>query len=197
MRKPIDWPDCFPFSSRSISIDVDENMLRECLSTGNEKDFEICSSLIEKEQVYPGLKIKKIISPHHPLYAKEVFQGHPQHGLFASHKIPANVELGEYVGEIRLGSISQYDGGVYCWVVSVHNFIIQVDSRRLANELSFVNDYRGIASAPNVHTALIVHKGSYYFGYKSIREIASGEELLTDYGQRWAINRDSFTSRDS
>lgn len=190
MRKPIDWPNHFHFSGHSISVDVHENMLKQCLSTGNEKDLEVFSPLIEKGEVYPGLKIEKIVSPQHPLYAKEVFQGHAQHGLFAGDRIPAGVDLGEYVGEIRLSSTSQYEGGVYCWVVSVHEFIIQVDSRHLANELSFVNDYRGIAPLPNVQTTLIKHLGSYYFGYKTIHEIAPGEELLTDYGQRWSFRKD-------
>ena len=67
-------------------------------------------------------------------------------------------------------------------------YLSQIDGQNIANEMSFVNDYRGVALRPNVHMQPIVHKGRCHFGYVTVKDIQKDEELLTDYGEMfWEI----------
>lgn len=178
------WPKGFTYSPVSVCHEVHPSFLEQVFFTGNPEDADRTVLCIENRCVHSALRIKKVVKPH-PLAGKEVFEGHPQHGVFAMKPIPQDTELGEYVGEIQFSDTNLGHGGVYCWHFSVNGFAVSVNSRRLANELSFINDFRGIGEAPNVETAWIVHRGRYYFGYKTIREVARGEELLVDYGITW------------
>jgi len=110
--------------------------------------------------------------------------------VFAQDAIPAETEIGEYVGEIALGKEAIEEAlpfkGVHCWKVPFGSIFLYISSERIANELAFVNDYRGIGREPNVRKKWILHRASYYFGFETIRDVKPGEELLVDYGKTWS-----------
>jgi hypothetical protein len=182
---PVNWPKGFIYASTSISLDIHPSILQHLFTSPNPEDREKISPCIEQLSVHPAIQIKQLSSPH-PLAGKDVFEGHPQHGVFALDLICKGEEIGEYVGEIQMGHTSDSGhGGVYCWRILVNELILNIYSRRIANELSFINDFRGLAEAPNVQTRLIAHRGLYYFGYEAICDILPSEELLIDYGSSW------------
>jgi hypothetical protein len=181
---PGNWPKGFTYASTSVSSDVHPTLLQHLFATGNPADATRISPCIEHQCVHPAIQIQQLVPPH-PLGGQEVFEGHPQHGVFAVQPIAKGVEIGEYVGEIQMGAADSGQGGVYCWRILVNELILNVYSRKIANELSFINDFRGIGEAPNVQTTLIIHRGHYYFGYETIRDIGPTEELLIDYGASW------------
>lgn len=182
---PINWPKGFTYARTSISPDVHPSILQNLFASRNPADAERISPCIENQSVHPAIRIKQVESPH-PLAGKDVFEGHPQHGVFALEKICNGEEIGEYVGEIQVGHTGDSrHGGVYCWRVLVNELILNINSGRVANELSFINDFRGIAEGANVQKTFIVHRGLYYFGYAAIRDIKPSEELLIDYGASW------------
>ncbi len=189
---PVNWPKGFTYARTSISPEVHPSILQNLFASRNPTDAERVSLRIESQSVHPAIRIKQV-EPPHLLAGKSVFEGHPQHGVFALEKICDGEEIGEYVGEIQMSSAGDSGhGGVYCWRVHVNELIMNINSRRVANELSFINDFRGIADLPNVQEILIVHRGVYYFGYAAIRDIEPSEELLVDYGASWER---SFSSK--
>ena len=194
---PINWPAHFEYSPISISVDISANLLRHLLSSDDLASQTKIVSCIEKQRVHPHLRIQKITKNlryrgpmPHPLSDLEIFPGHGQHGVFAKCKIPKGAELGEYVGMISFGCKNfepfQSFKGVHCWRVEFGVVVLNICSEHIANELAFINDYRGLGDAPNVRSAWILHRGGYYFGYETTRVIEPMEELLADYGKLWA-----------
>lgn len=182
---PINWPKEFTYARTSVSPDLHPSILQNLFACPSSDDRERISPRIENQSVHPAIQIE-LLAPPHPLAGKEVFEGHPQHGVFARMPIPKGEEIGEYVGEIQMGPRDGLgQGGVYCWRIWVNRMIFNIYSRKVANELSFINDFRGLAEQPNVQTTLIVHRGLYYFGYEALRDILASEELLIDYGAAW------------
>ncbi len=184
-KVPANWPTGFSYAPTSVSPDVHPSILQHLFATGNHADAETISQCIENQSVHPSIRIKNLAPPH-PLAGKDVFEGHPQHGVFAQELICNGEEIGEYVGEIQISNTGDSGhGGVYCWRLLVNEVSLNINSRRVANELSFINDFRGISDGPNVQKTFIVHRGLYYFGYQAIRDILPNEELLVDYGASW------------
>jgi SET domain-containing protein len=182
--KPQNWPKDFKYSRTSVIRGIHPNLFTHLLTSSNPKHFNKISSCIEERRVHPHLKIKKLVPPH-PL-AKD--NSRVQRGLFASKKIPKNTELGEYVGEMGIDLaevILSRPRQAYTWHVLVNGIYINICSANIANEITFVNDFRGIQDKPNVKNHLLIHRGIYYFGYVTIREIQPNEELLIDYGKFW------------
>jgi len=182
--KPKNWPKEFQYSSTSIVRDIHPNIFAHFLTSSNPEHLHKISKCIEKQKVHPHLQIKNLLPPH-PL-AKD--RTRVQRGLFAAKKIPKDTELGEYTGEIWLNWTNapvhspQFD---YTWVAFMNGFLINICSLNFANELTFVNDFRGIQDKPNVKDHIIFHRGRCYFGYVTTREILPNEELLIDYGRIW------------
>lgn len=196
-KPPLNWPVSFIYSPTSIYLDINANFLRNILSSPNPADLNRISPTIEEMRVHPHLKILKITldldykgPKPHPLAEKEAFKGHVHRGLFASKPIPQETELGEYVGEVSFGAQESIGSrGVHCWHVKFHHFAINISSEKICNELAFANDYRGLNEAPNVATKWILNRGSYYFGFETLRKIEAGEEILVDYGLTWSKKR--------
>ncbi len=171
---PENWSDEFTYSPTSIHLGFAAHVLF------SEEELAKESACIEEKRVHPHIKIR-LLDAGHPIAG--------QRGVFALKKIDAWAQLGEYVGEVFIGAgvpemFPRKD--VHCWFAERNGISVQVSSNRFANELAFINDYRGIADAPNVGLQWIIHKGFYHFGYVTLREIQQGEELLVDYGQKWA-----------
>jgi hypothetical protein len=184
---PKNWPSAFQYSPVPISQDLHENLLQR---------YFLASSLDRKEaeekRVHLDLEIQKISSDFfyrnslHPLAGQDAFEGHAQHGVFATKRIAKGTPLGEYVGEVFLtkrglteSAIGQK--GFYCWHLLFKDLWIHIYSGRIANELTFVNDFHGLAEKPNVRGQWRVSGGFYYFGYESMEEIEPKEEILIDY----------------
>lgn len=178
--QPKNWPSSFTYAPLPICKDIHPSILHHILTTGNPDDANIISYFVEKKKVHSGLNIKAL-KPPHPLAG--------QHGLFAKKALSSKTEIGIYSGEILLieesCSPTKDQEGVYCWNLKINQFQLNINSRKFANELVFINDFRGISSAPNVRHKLIIHRGCYYFGIETIGDIEANEELLIDYGATW------------
>lgn len=192
MKLPRNWPAHFRYCPSSICFDLSENLLRSILSAGAEDAHTKISPRIETRTVDPRLQIRKITKtlryagpkPHPLSLSKKL-----ERGVFAKEKIPEGTELGEYVGEISFGKETldppSHFKGFHCWKATFKNFSVHIFSGNIANELAFINDYRGLKDGPNVRPHWILHRDVYYFGYITTRDIEPMEELVTDYGKTW------------
>ena len=179
MSLPRNWPPGFRYAPTSVYEDVSAHFFRHLLVSPDPASQNRIAPCIEERRVHPLLSIQKIEKPH-PLAG--------QFGVFAQGKIPAGAELGEYAGIVSFGQRKEKRPfkGVHCWRVPFGQAVFHVASDEVANELAFINDFRGLQERPNVRTTWILHRGSYYFGFETIREIEPMEELLVDYGKTWA-----------
>lgn len=193
---PRHWPRNFFYSSESVSQEVHIDLIRLLLSSKNNAALEHIEEVLESKRVHPHIQILPIDTRRfkdHPLLGKNTKQGHVPRGVFAKESISLGVVLGEYVGEIRLFTQGEnplelfkgLDVSEYAWVANIQEYFYYVEPRLYANELAFVNDYRGIRSSPNVTTEWVIHRGRYYFCYSTTDEINTGEELVVDYGEEY------------
>lgn len=109
-------------------------------------------------------------------------------GLFATVAIPKGTSLGFYSGQLRKMSPDLVGNDKLLklrekppWYprdvdFSVYNIVDATTDKN--NFLKFINDYRGLADAPNVR---YLANGMFY----TDADIAENEQLLTDYGARW------------
>ena len=185
MKTPKNWPSGFRYSPVSIHLGISANMFRNLLSSPLPESKHRIADCIERQNVHPHLEIRKISDISHPLAG--------QHGVFSTAQIANGTELGEYVGEIFFGQESYEEPrcfkGVHCWRAIFGPFTLNISSERIANELAFINDYRGLQKHPNVRAKWILHRGFYYFGFETARQIEPMEELLVDYGKTWEKTR--------
>lgn len=186
---PDSWPTYLPFSEKSHSDRLPMELLRLLMfAAGDQKE---ASSLFDKKVVHPDISIQKIshFVPNHPLANKKTMRGEDHHGVFAKKEIDQGVILGEYVGRIYYFSSEQelkrarIGFSEYKWTIKHPHYILVIDSQFGANELSLINDYRGIREEANVQPSLVAHRGAHYFSYITARPISLGEELLVDYGE--------------
>ena len=63
---------------------------------------------------------------------------------------------------------------------------IEIDARFVGNESRYINDYRGVASQPNVEfcTKADAQKG-IWVAIKVAADICCGEEILVNYGEEF------------
>ena len=195
--RPKNWPEKFIYSSESVGIEIHIAMLRLALFSNRPEDRHKITSCIEEKRAHPHIEIRKI-TPRlsykgpkpHPLANLKGSEGHDQYGVFAKKKIHKHAALGEYVGEVCLLSYSSAEekkDACFNWIVNWKNLgFLCIDSRKIANELAYVNDYRGLNDAPNAYLAWMINRGFYYLGYAALRNIEQNEEILIDYGNEWA-----------
>jgi SET domain-containing protein len=189
---PRHWPKSFVYSRESISPNINLDFLRFCLSSENPHQIV---PLLEEKKTHPDIKLLPLSSKHlsfHPLLNSISPRGHVQRAVFAQKLISAGTLLGEFVGEISLLSkeecsifFEQERPSEYSWIAAIKNYLFFVEPRTVANELAFINDFRGIKEQPNVTPQWIVHRGSYHFVYVTKEEIQAGDELLVDYGDNY------------
>lgn len=191
MSKPEGWPEHLPFARVSHSLELPLDVLRLLMFVSEEKGGS--SSLFDEKLVHSDIQVRDLshFVPHHPLAEKRTLKGEKHYGVFATREIPAGEILGEYVGRIYYFSSpakSQTKFSEYKWTIEHPHYTLVIDSQYGANELSLINDYRGIAEVANVAPSLIPHKGSRYFSYVTTKTVLVGEELLVDYGsQFWSV----------
>lgn len=182
--QPLNWPSHFIYTRSAFSSELHPALLSHFLSTGNQKDLVCIHPLLEEERVHSALVIKEL-PDQHPLGSLRDAWECRQRGLFATASLSAGVDLGEYAGEMRLLDAAwglERKEQHYALVMPLGNYRFIIDAKKWANELAFVNDYRGIAQAANVVGATAVHRGCYRPIFRTLSPIAPGEELLLDYG---------------
>ena len=188
MLETVNWPRYFPFSDVSTSLDISIEDLRILLfppiDEGNPRGVK---SLLESRSTHLGIKIKILKYPH--LLAKErTTKGHKHRGVFCSEDIEVGEFLGEYTGQMQIFSPEIVQRDVkreYGWKIEHPHFVLCIDASLGGNILAFVNDYRGIAEECNVVACFVAFQGLHYFGFKSVKRIKKGEELLIDYGEEF------------
>ncbi len=187
--EPKNWPKAFQYSPTCVCRDLNENLLQHYLQTQG------AQLLLRKKaiEIHPDIEIQKITYEFtyngtlpHPLAGQDVFEGHAQHGVFAKGKIAKGTILGAYVGEIfltkeRISDSLFKQAGIYCWHLFLRGIWLYIYSRKIANELTFVNDFHGLGQEPNVQGKWLQNQGYYFFGYETTKEIEPMQEILIDY----------------
>lgn len=142
---------------------------------------------------HPNVKITPISDKSHP--------AHDQHGLYASQHLPPDSFILPYLGYVHdktdTDEASDYD-------LSLDRDLgIGVDATTVGNEARFINDYRGISTAPNAEFRDIyvninngkVEKGVGVFvlsagkSGKRAKGIGRGQEILVSYGKGFWTER--------
>jgi hypothetical protein len=136
---------------------------------------------------YPNVKTTAVSDPAHP--------AHGQHALYANQHLPPDSFILPYLGYVHdqadLNEASDYD-------LSLDRELgIGVDASNMGNEARFINDYRGVGSAPNAEFRDIyvdigggkVEKRVGVFvlsvgkSGKRVKGVGKGQEILVSYGK--------------
>ncbi|RKP34872.1 hypothetical protein BJ085DRAFT_5442, partial [Dimargaris cristalligena] len=138
----------------------------------------------------PLVRIRPITQPlSHPACG--------QCGLFAARRLPPRSLVAVYMGRVtdydRACPSSDYVLGLDPRdFTPAPNRRLAIDADARGNEARFVNDYRGIASVPNVEFADFLHEstGFVYMGIWTLADpIQPQAELLINYGKRFWSSR--------
>lgn len=157
------------------------------------------SDLPQNTQIYrsggphPNVKITPISDQSHP--------AHNQHGLYTNQHLPPDSFILPYLGYVHdktdTDEASDYD-------LSLDRELgIGVDATSMGNEARFINDYRGVSTAPNAEFRDIyintsngkVEKGVGVFvlsagkSGKRAKGIGRGQEILVSYGKGFWTER--------
>lgn len=175
---PKNWPKNFIYTRRTFSRDLHPVIFSQVF-------LGFASSVLRDEnisiEVHPHIEIR-ILKDEHPLVgrAKHPKKRHQQRGVFATQDIPAETFIGEYVGEVYLAPKLDFPGN-YIWISPLQGNFFLLDASKYANELAFINDYRGISSKSNLRPVLVQRRGLGYFGYQTREKVLKGQELLVNY----------------
>ncbi|KAF1835060.1 hypothetical protein BDW02DRAFT_313189 [Decorospora gaudefroyi] len=142
---------------------------------------------------YPNVKITPVSDSAHP--------AHGQHALCANQHLPPDSFILPYLGYVHdhtdTDQTSDYD-------LSLDRELgIGVDASKMGNEARYVNDYRGISTAPNaefrdIHVDIgsgVVEKTVGVFvlnagkSGKRAKGIGRGQEILVSYGKGFWTER--------
>ncbi|KAI8061761.1 hypothetical protein BC940DRAFT_262307 [Gongronella butleri] len=128
-----------------------------------------------------NIKIKKITEPSHPCCGA--------YGLVAAQTLQPRQLILDYLGVV------EYKDGYSDTSDYVIRFgqDLSIDAEKFGNEARFCNDFRGVASGPNVcflnyldERTQRIRVGIFVAGSKKIKK---GEELLVTYGKSFWTNR--------
>eukprot|EP01012_Entosiphon_sulcatum_P065183 TRINITY_DN94062_c0_g1_i1.p1 TRINITY_DN94062_c0_g1~~TRINITY_DN94062_c0_g1_i1.p1 ORF type:complete len:384 (+),score=44.85 TRINITY_DN94062_c0_g1_i1:34-1185(+) len=125
-----------------------------------------------------SVTIRPIVDTSHPLRGER--------GVFALHQIAAGTLLFPYAGLVGPHKVGRYVAELCCgWAV---------DAESAGNESRFINDWHGIAKAPNCRfeEQRCPKTGKYLVVVRCVTEVPAGKELLIDYGRGfWKGNHGS------
>ena len=198
---PKNWPEGFVYARKCVSTQLHPSLLEEFIKTGREEDREVTSPLIERGLIHSHISLVKIThSMKHPL-SHSTYGKRAHYGLFASAAIDSEVELGEYVGELQVMAANwkhNFKDFDHAWTLEQGPFLFVLNAKKVANELAFVNDYRGLGKEPNVKPKWVVHRGQYHLVFETIKRVHAKEELLIDYGEGYwkASSRSSLIPKE-
>lgn len=156
------------------------------------------ASVLETSGPYSNVKITPISNISHP--------AHGQHALYASQHLAPDTFILPYLGYVHdqtdTNEASDYD-------LSLDRELgIGVDASTKGNEARFINDYRGVSTAPNaefrdIHVAIGNGRVEKRVGVfvlsagktgKRAKGIGRGQEILVSYGKGFWTERQ--TSED-
>ncbi|KAI8343147.1 hypothetical protein BC941DRAFT_410540 [Chlamydoabsidia padenii] len=127
-----------------------------------------------------NVKIKKITDPSHPCYGA--------YGLVAAQNLAPRQLILDYLGVVEYKSYSSSSDYVLRYGID-----LSIDAEKWGNEARFFNDFRGVATGPNVcflnyldERTERIRVGVFVLGNKKIKK---GEELLVTYGKSFWSNR--------
>jgi hypothetical protein len=163
-------------------------------------DVPSTDQILKTNGPYTNVRITKISSPSHP--------ANGQYGLFASQHLPPDSFILCYIGYVHDKSdtdeTSDYDLSLD------RDFGVGVDASKMGNEARFINDYRGIGTAPNAEFRDIlvdigngkVEKRMGVFvlsagkSGKRSKGIPKGHEILVSYGKGFWTERLASQQQD-
>lgn len=190
-KPPENWPQEVNFTPHRVSLAMHSALSNEMISTGKEEDRDVVHPLIEKGEVHPLVKLEIITADlcyagpqPHPL-SRVKYGERPHLGVFATGEVDAGVDLAEYVGELQVMTVVSEDeckAQDFDWLLKNGPFVYQISASKWANEIVFVNDYRGLALESNVSAEVVVHRGCHHLVYRTIKRVHKGQEFLISYG---------------
>ncbi|KAF1361877.1 hypothetical protein EJ07DRAFT_109805 [Lizonia empirigonia] len=190
---PKGWPEGTTYlRAPSYSIKLSKDKLNTLLLS--KADLSSTNPVLTTRGPYTNVKITAISNASHP--------AHGEHGLYAAEHLPPDSFILPYLGfvhdQIESDETSDYD-------LSLERELgISVDASKMGNEARFINDYRGVSTAPNAEFRDvlvdvgfgIVEKRMGVFvlsagkSRKRGKGIGRGEEILISYGKGfWSERR--------
>lgn len=159
----------------------------------------VCEGPVMKEYPFQvpvaNVSLRKL-TPSHRAYS-----GEDSYGAHAAKAIGAEKCIGWYGGALRPRIPGQPSSSSFIMECQCDKYELDFDANDIGNEIRYVNDYRGIAAAPNVYVGEPVHvEGAPGWvvanPIMTSRAIAAGEEYLLDYGDNYwrATLEDKFYS---
>mmetsp|Transcript_14091 Transcript_14091/g.18449 ORF Transcript_14091/g.18449 Transcript_14091/m.18449 type:complete len:240 (-) Transcript_14091:72-791(-) len=177
--KPSGWPDDIVFHPVVY-------MRNKGIEPGLKNRLHKVISKRHKRRRERGVRIKVIDKVNHPAYG--------QRGLFAARKFSPGEWVIDYAGELIPDTQLNGRSTDYC-LKYVENH--SIDAGKLGNESRFVNDFRGIATRPNVEFAYD-QTSPPVVGFKALgKAIKKGEEIVATYGKRYWAGRGMDMCQDS
>jgi hypothetical protein len=193
---PPGWPAGVTYLTRSRLSPTFERA-RLPLLTPSSNDSPASSKIATpskqpQSQPFPKdlIKIKKITEPSHPAFG--------QLGLVALKKIEPRTKVLSYLGVYHTRPHSESDYDLSVLRIRDEDSLdpeatidIALDAAKSGNAGRFVNDYRGIGSAPNCQFVEAVDTNGW-IGMEVWtlgKGVGKGEELLVSYGKGWWAGR--------
>jgi hypothetical protein len=194
---PKGWPSDVtylrsPFHSKKLGADN----LSRLIST--KSDLPSTTQIWKTSGPYSNVKIAPVSDVSHP--------AHGQHALCATQHLLPDTLILQYLGYVHdqtdIDEASDYD-------LSLDRELgIGVDASKMGNEARFINDYRGISTAPNaefrdIYVEVMANKVEKRVGVfvlsagrigKRAKGIARGQEVLVSYGKGFWTGRQSTSN---
>lgn len=191
-KTPKGWPSTTIYlhaPSYSKKLGIDETKALLVPRSGIALDVPVYKT----QGPYPNVKITPVVDTTHPACG--------QHGLYTNQNHPPDSFILPYLGfvhdETDTDQASDYD-------LSLDRELgIGVDATKMGNEARFINDYRGISTAPNaefrdIYVDIGAGKVEKRVGVfvlsagksgKRAKGIARGQEILVSYGKGFWTER--------
>jgi hypothetical protein len=161
--------------------------------------------ILQKSDLAPDVQVYKTQGPHSNVKITPVSDpahpAHGQHALYANQHLPPDSFILPYLGYVHdqtdLNETSDYD-------LSLDRELgIGVDASNMGNEARFINDYRGVSTAPNaefrdIHVDIGGGKVEKRVGVfilsagksgKRAKGVGKGQEILVSYGKGFWSDR--------
>jgi hypothetical protein len=191
---PRGWPSNItylhsPFHSKKLSADS----INQLVSL--KSDLPSALQVWKTSGPYSNVRITPVSDVSHP--------AHGQHALCATQHLPPDTFILPYLGYVHdqtdTDEASDYD-------LSLDREIgIGVDASKMGNEARFINDYRGVSTAPNaefrdIYVQVTSNKVEKRVGVfvlsagksgKRAKGIGRGQEILVSYGKGFWTERQS------
>ncbi|KAJ9607518.1 hypothetical protein H2200_007596 [Cladophialophora chaetospira] len=189
-RPPPTWPADLPYLSTvhlDKSLTSGQHALLHPEDLPGSDAYIVSSPCVFSPTLNPLVVIEAIKNPSHPAY--------PQSGLFAARQLAPGTHILDYTGLVHSCPLPTCSTSDYDLAFLDRDASLAVDGAGMGNEARFINDYHGIAEAPNTVFE------EYYVKVKGAKGkevwearmgvwvnplsngIAKGEEICLSYGK--------------